>query len=606
MAKAYSEYTIADVLRLRPTWFLNKQERRTVTETHLNLLHSMMEYGFAHIAPRRFIDVFGDYDISGLTPQLFNKAIMTYTPPVKKVDRTKFGDARLSRLPATGSWREAIELDTSALRSKLHKYTEKIRRLESAAESHIYNMKHERSMMEHSLKEAKLCQQQYETLQSLMANGLGKGPDRDKIKVIQHIPKHWSVVEITTDHFWVLRTTPVHMAHMNARSGMSRSICMGYFAFKFSWDLYPSEIIPVADYIFASESRHHPHLSGGTICWGNMDHRADEYAKSRDSRRFFELLDSVMETYCDENPYIEYGVFEKYETSKHVSINPKVLGHEWFMNNQREILSTIAETASDRLLDSIDDVLTRLNESRVQMYHTNRKKSKEYKADSYAYRITRELETKERTINNEIQRLRDDRDVYGVSPKELLHIIRNVAGIKLPDARFYIRSGLSKENLPHLFNETMAAVYEIVPSKSGLYYQGNLKTERFPLISHFSSSRGHRFVDQDGNTDRYPSYNHIYYESLLGHVKSGSVDATSPRYDMIMKHLNEYKAKTEPLVTPTPVKPALEHITPADQERGYDRNIEEDEECDHEWDCGECIHCGEIDHDYDNEDNERD
>jgi hypothetical protein len=113
----------------------------------------------------------------------------------------------------------------------------------------------------------------------------------------------------------------------------------------------------------------HPHVSGSSICWGNVSHRANEYKSEGRIGDFLSLLDTVLTTYNGGNPYT---TLQYYVKNKH----NRLIKSNYF--NSLSNKAFIYETAlKNGVHESIrKDVENLLNKERVNNAYTIGKRDK--------------------------------------------------------------------------------------------------------------------------------------------------------------------------------------------------------------------------------------
>ena len=353
MSKRQADHTVADILRIKPKWFMAKQSDPDVAMARLSQIHTLIDFGHGKFAEYPFHAVFNGYDISKLQPRDINKALMEYNPSSAAPSSDLV--PRITRLSLLGpdELRANLALDRSGLQREIEDLEGRIARHESCiTEYHrkINNYLDEIAELERGLAS---IPEAIEALEARLA--LPTGLDKEKLAVIRAVPDQWVVVEVTKDTFTIVRREPIILKYSNAASDLCRVLNMGFHYFTLTYNLGVRDAGPVADYIKAARrSAQHPHVSGLAICWGNTAHRADEYVDSNQWGKWFELLESILTTYCPDNPYVKFADFERSKSRGWIGLNENSLKYKtWFKRHRVSLLRMFAESGSDKMREFV-------------------------------------------------------------------------------------------------------------------------------------------------------------------------------------------------------------------------------------------------------------
>jgi hypothetical protein len=355
MSKKQSEHTIADILRLKPKWFLAKQTNPDACTALLTQLHMMLDHGYNHLAPQLFMEVFGLWDISLLPVPEFNKLLMEFTAKPRTTELnpevTKLGLlTRETVIPA-------IQHNKEGLRETLRQVTREQREAHEQAERLTRDIVDLQLEVTRYLQKAARLEDSIHSYEEELQKPAKVDPER--LRILKAVPDSWIVASVDPESFTMVRRTPLIVNYTNAGTGQAKTLNLGIIGVKFSWTLDCQESFGVADYISPPRSYGaiHPHLSGASICWGNVGHRAKDSKKARDWKAFFELFEVLMTTYNPDSPYIALHTLERVKNENWTHINPRLMYRRWWkdpsMRNQ--LVRTWARTASDKWLAQIND-----------------------------------------------------------------------------------------------------------------------------------------------------------------------------------------------------------------------------------------------------------
>ena len=331
-----ADYTISDVLRLRPDWLLNKQTDKEVYGKHLQAMGRMIDFGFGYIADYLFYSVFGDYDISKLSVGELNKRIVEYTKP-EPLSIIKRPTRQLS--PLFTDHKKLIAISTRDERI----WTNQIR----AAERELETCENEIKSYHQAIEDSILRIQEYSRKvaeQSVTVEALRESFEKNKgkldlstVRMLKSLPAHWLVVDynVTEKYVTLFRSTPVTIRWTNANTGMNKTLYMGFYALQIYLDntfsLRMARV--VAD---GQTSRHpcHPHVSS-YVCFGNMQHQASKAAEAKNLSKYLTLVDSILETYNEGNPFVTLTTFTKTKNTHYAPLySDREKMSRWFMSDQ--------------------------------------------------------------------------------------------------------------------------------------------------------------------------------------------------------------------------------------------------------------------------------
>lgn len=626
--KLRAEHTIADILRIKPKWFMDKQGNKTNAEENLKYIHTLLEYGLNHMANVPFVDVFPAYIIDH-SPEYrgeINKALMTYeVGPVKRTQPTHFNPVtrvtRLSLIPPN-ELRTALKPDFTAVRQEVTDLTTSVNYFHEDVAEWQREINNYYDRIQNGLKAQKARQAKLRALQ-LMLEEEAKHIDPERKRLLESIPSQWLVIRTTPDSFFIMRRTPITLNYIGtAESGMAKSLYMGYFILSFDWTLRCRSSAQVADYIDTGSSGSiHPHLSGASICWGNQAHKAERYQQERDYKAYFELLENILTIYCPDNPFISFDTIERRRKNHYHAVN-----NAWFVQNDRgwardikkELMNIIAETASDKFME--------VHKSAPQIYVPRCRDPKNLK--DYAIKVLAQVREKQEQINTI---LANHGPLQGES---VLNVLKG-AGIYLPDREVFLRTGMINPHdvLGSQFISLMLMAYRTLPFFG---WDSNTKKWKFREVVAYMPSYLVKWRNVTMNL-RGTGVNFGYSVATNPLSPEDTTDTTSVdivTYDMDAARVNEViSTKYRP---PSPPAPAVvddpfvdnneemeeipepmgerdhwynndyEHAYEYCNDNGHDFDTEGvcnrcGHECEHEdhESNGECTYCGVYNSDYD-------
>lgn len=362
--KLRSEHTIADILRLKPKWFMDAQLHPDKARENLDYIHTMLEYGLGHLANEPFMAVFGGIQI-GHAPDRrgeLNRAMATYTKrndaaaaniPLLAPKLTKLGLINRDVL------RPALQKNIRQVENELAKIEEELRSIPQNTQSWQRQINDFRTAIETELRRKPILEAKKRALQ-LLVESPNSGLDPDRLRLLKTIPDDWIVARVDTTRFTLVRRRPITLNYVGtAASGMAKSLYVGFIAIEFDWNLNPTASYQVADcirYADHTDLSCHPHVSGAHICWGNMTARAERFRETKDYPAFFQLLESLLTTYCPENPYVSFDTMYSRRHAHYQCVSP-IFHTKLNREQRREILVEISKYGSEEFRKQLPDVL---------------------------------------------------------------------------------------------------------------------------------------------------------------------------------------------------------------------------------------------------------
>jgi hypothetical protein len=465
MAKAQRDHTVADIIRLRPEWWFKKQSDQTKAYDFISHIFTLMEYGQNQIASHPFIEVFGNYDVSAMEMKEINRLIATFTPKPSLELPLPPVAPRLTRLSLLSpeELRLGLKPDLSVMRETIRGHERTLASHEDEIDDYNNNIvKYRRRIHEISFQAARLSEE-LTRLKEKLEQGEGKGIDPDKLKLIKQIPEQWIVVEMKEHEFMIVRRKAIVISNINAASGMCKTLNLGFIGLKFDYALHCRGSFYVADNIKVSSGRVHPHISGSHLCMGNQQRRADQLQNELKVQEYFTLLESVLTTYCPDNPYVTFNDLEKHKTSGYVFLICK--GATWFQKSRDALVREWALTASDAFVSRISEAFAPdfgINHKYTRLCYYSQQAISRLSAGDDAKIQALYKETQDKNLESqEIQ--------LNLKGQELVLALRK-AGIYLPARDVFVKLNASSDT--SMFNgamlRLMVLAYGSVP-RGGAY-----------------------------------------------------------------------------------------------------------------------------------------
>lgn len=361
MSKRQGDYSIADILRLTPRWFVEKQTNIETCTVLLKQLHMMLDHGYNALAQEMFLEVFGKWDVSSMEMAEFNKCLTEF---VKKSKVSTSLSAGVTKLGLLGHevLTKNLAYDKEPRRRVLQNLRREQENKQAQAERYelrirdLYNeIAYARIEMHASLIAAEKYDDDIQEAEAAL--DVDAKIDKEKLAILRAIPDSWIVVNLNVDDFTLVRRTPLIVNYTNANTGQAKTLNLGFLGVSFAWSLYCKKSFGCADYIDTQRAIH-PHLSGGSICWGNRDYAAQKFIEGKEYRKYFELFETLLTTYNPDSPYIKLGTMERMKNTNYRLINTNLLIRPWFTQNRDALVRTWAETASEHFVENITEALT--------------------------------------------------------------------------------------------------------------------------------------------------------------------------------------------------------------------------------------------------------
>ena len=317
-----SDYTLSDVIRLKPSWLKDSQDDLPKFNEILDSLASMMDFGFNYIASYPFLSVFKTKDISSMPMSEINKAIHEYREEAtaKQVEVKHLASNHRSIVLRNAINDGDMMYDTNSLLTHIDTNNSNIARRERDIDGNHDDI---RNCLDKIRSYNDYISEYYDKIKELegsnarieakIASSVGN-ICKDKLALLKTIPDSYELLSVTKEGFTVARKDTVICKFTNAMAGVNKEMDLGYFSFTFNFDdLYCTSRVGIANNIKSSGYAIHPHV-GSYICWGNMGTRAKKAQVEKDIPTLFKLLDLVLETYCPDNPFRRWG---SYVANKH-------------------------------------------------------------------------------------------------------------------------------------------------------------------------------------------------------------------------------------------------------------------------------------------------
>lgn len=365
--KLRKEFTIADILRLKPKWFFDMQggeSDQELARQNLEYIHTMLEYGLGHLANEPYLAVFGGFglDYEAKDRGEINRCMATYTKrndaaapqvPYLVPKLTKLGLVRPEML------RQALTPNRNEIQNELNQTQSFLRSIPNNIRDYQQQINHYRNEIDRMMRTKQVSETKERALQLLLESESGN-IDAEKLRLLKSIPDAWIVANLDTTGFTLIRRVPITMNYVGtAASGMAKSIYLGFIGIQFDWSLNTLASYQVADCIRYADSNDlscHPHVSGGHICWGNMSARAERFREDKDYPAFFSLFESLLTTYCPENPYVSFDTMYQRRHS-HYRVEAEAFRVKLTATKRREILLELAKYGSEEFRKKLPELL---------------------------------------------------------------------------------------------------------------------------------------------------------------------------------------------------------------------------------------------------------
>lgn len=121
-------------------------------------------------------------------------------------------------------------------------------------------------------------------------------------KKLESVDPWWQYVAIYNDEV-VWLSGECHQTYFKQSAGIDVRVYLGRFFLVVDMSTGVYKVLRAMDTIGTGHP--HPHLnSNGSVCWGNVADAAHKAIISRDYATFTQLLRTLLNTYCPDNPYI--------------------------------------------------------------------------------------------------------------------------------------------------------------------------------------------------------------------------------------------------------------------------------------------------------------
>jgi hypothetical protein len=357
MAKKQIDYTLSDVVRLRPKWLENKQDDAEAFNELIDFIGQMMSSGRTQIATYGFMDVFPHINISQYKIPDINRILFEYEEANKPVVLKRKDNPNLKVIRAAYS-DGCLRQSSSDLEDFVDARARRVRNVQSDADS--YANEAERALRNYRDYEASRVRKmkivsEYEMLlaaaQDKLANFTG-GLDKDKLAVLKAIPKHYRVVRVGEYDFSVVNVTPIILTETNAAAGINRTLNLGHFKYTFSYNMNFIGIQYFADNI--QGTARHPHVNG-YICWGNLQSLADNRLESKDYVGWWQLFDQLQANYNSGSPFAQWATYIRNKNTDYTAISPDFKA---YMNTGKAVTEEIyRNNNSDRFKKAYEELI---------------------------------------------------------------------------------------------------------------------------------------------------------------------------------------------------------------------------------------------------------
>lgn len=323
MAKKQIDYTLSDVVRLRPKWLEKKQLDPEAYDNLIDFLGEMMSAGRTQIAAYGFMDVFPHINISNYQIPDINRILFEYEEANKPVVLKRMDNPNF-KLIREGFAQGYIKQSNSDLTAMVSDILRKERRAQSDADGHAHEVTRllERSRDYEANRQVSMASvaelgERLAVAQDNLANFTG-GLDKTKLAVLKAIPKHYRLIYIGDDYFKVVNITPIILTETNAAAGISRTLNLGHFMYSFRYDMNFERINYFADNI--KGIARHPHVNG-YICWGNLHHIADTRREKLDYVGWWQLFDQLQASYNSGSPFAPWAAYIRNKNSEYCAMS---------------------------------------------------------------------------------------------------------------------------------------------------------------------------------------------------------------------------------------------------------------------------------------------
>lgn len=393
MSKKRMDHTILDVIRLQPTWLLNKQTHTDKLESILSYLHRLADAGYSDILKYYFGEVFDGFDVTQLTMAEINQKLRNHTPVPKTVETQKARVLPISFVSSSTLRKEMLrnyDWIDSAISDRNSQHDDVVTSLGNYT-SQLCILRQKIAEKEWECNGLDLAIAQ---LYELKQTKSGRTEYNTKIKKVmeQAISVGWIPVDVSQNIITFFNREPIYLTESNAASGVARTLKMGHYGIllKVNDDSCRYvESIRFADNIKAPRrSTLHPHMLQGSICFGNRSHIAEAALECSDIAKYFTVVTEVLSNYNAASPYLSMDVFNRSKSTGYQALNLDRLKGLFPDNDdscriekRQRLKAILLETADERLAEAINntswfttDNATRVGRRIVSVMETNSKK----------------------------------------------------------------------------------------------------------------------------------------------------------------------------------------------------------------------------------------
>lgn len=300
MAKAYKDYTIADLRRLNLSFLVNNKEPSEADEMRKRFTHLVVTAGAVgipidHLTFERFAE-------QGSTTRIADELSLN-----KILFELKH---RSDALIKTGGFNaEIIENNIKSIFKTITESGLNMSRLLRDRDSANSNVSAYYERYVQQLAKLKSINEQIHTLQlmSLGANNEGEQTLMDELKAVIANP-FFQLQKWDNEHsLFVFTTKPVVMQYVEPAAGINESVNLGAYIvlLKFS-DGTPEFKVNRYKSNLLSEGYYHPFVStSGSVCFGNVSEDVAKLLFNKKYAQAFEYLQTLLTTYAASTPYYD-------------------------------------------------------------------------------------------------------------------------------------------------------------------------------------------------------------------------------------------------------------------------------------------------------------
>lgn len=300
MAKAYKDYTIADLRRLNLSFLVNCKEPSEADEMRKRFTHLVVTAGAVgipidHLTFERFAE-------QGSTTRIADELSLN-----KILFELKH---RADTLLKTGGFNaEIIETNIKSIFKTITESGLNMSRLLRDRDSANSNVSAYYERYVQQLAKLKSINEQIHTLQlmSLGANNEGEQTLMDELKAVIANP-FFQLQKWDNEHsLFVFTTKPVVMQYVEPAAGINESVNLGAYIvlLKFS-DGTPEFKVNRYKSNLLSEGYYHPFVStSGSVCFGNVSEDVAKLLFNKKYAQAFEYLQTLLTTYAASTPYYD-------------------------------------------------------------------------------------------------------------------------------------------------------------------------------------------------------------------------------------------------------------------------------------------------------------